>query len=248
MSDAAKPTHTAAGGLPAVEVGPAIDPGDAAGVRGFYVGSTVQPFRYEAGPEPYATLVCQAVASFGPASVLEFGCGSGRNLAVLRDLTAARLAGVDINPTAIAWGRENFGLDLQVGDEAWLRRQGEDAFDIIYTVSVIDHIPLPEAAIAALVAGAAELVVIYEIMHEVAGRVTRMADAAGALGEAYPFSYFHDYPRLFAAAGAWLAADLAFPVGESGLLPYYRLQVYAKRPAWRRRNLIGGLRLRRPVP
>ncbi len=233
-------------GLPAVEVGPAIDPADVEGVRGFYVNSTVQPFRYEGGPAPYATLVAEAVASFAPASVLEFGCGSGRNLAVLRELTSARLVGVDMNPTAIAWGRENFGLDLRIGDESWLSQQGKDAFAIVYTVSVIDHIPMPENAVRALVAAAADLVVIYEIMHSVTGRVIRMEDEQGKLTEGYPFSYFHDYPRLFAAAGAWLLADLAFPVADSGLLAYYRLQVYAKRREWRRQTLIRRLQLQRP--
>src|SRR4051812_34267927 len=96
-------------GMPIVEVEPTIDPADADGVRGFYVNSTVQPFRYENGPEPYAVLIADTVASFGPSSVLEFGCGSGRNLAVLRDLAPARLTGVDLNPVAVAWGRDNFG-------------------------------------------------------------------------------------------------------------------------------------------
>jgi SAM-dependent methyltransferase len=235
-----------ADGLPRVEVDPLIDPADIDGVRRFYVGSTVQPFSYEGGPQPYARLVSETVASFGPSSVLEFGCGSGRNLALLRDLCAARLAGVDINPTAIAWGREHFGLDLQIGDEAWLAAQAPGAVDIVYTVSVIDHIPLPEGAVAALLHAAADLVVIYEIMHAQTGRVRRSEDAAGRLGPAYPFAYFHDYPRLFAAAGAWLVADIAFPAGADGLLPYYRLHVYAKRPAWRQHELVRALSLQRP--
>jgi SAM-dependent methyltransferase len=233
-------------GLPSVEVEPTIDPTDGDGVRGFYTNSTVQPFRYENGPEPYAVLVAETVASFGPSSVLEFGCGSGRNLAVLRDLTPARLVGVDLNPTAIAWGRDNFGLDLRVGDEAWLPAQGRDAFDLAYTVSVIDHIPEPQNAVRALVSVAADLVAIYEIMHSATGRLARMEDSAGRLGDGYPFSYFHDYPSLFAAAGAWLLADLACPAGASGVLPYYRLQLYSKRAEWRRRNLVGALRLQVP--
>src|SRR6476659_6708241 len=215
-------------GVPRIEVEPTVDAAEADGVRGFYVNSTVQPFRYENGPEPYALLVAETVVSFGPSSVLEFGCGSGRNLAVLRDLTPARLVGVDLNPTAVAWGCENFGLDLRVGDEAWLPAQGADAFDIVYTVSVIDHIPQPQKAIGALVAAAAELVVICEIMHSETGRLTRMEDADGRLTDGYPFSYFHDYPSLFTAAGAWLAADIACPVGTTGVLPYYRLQLYSK--------------------
>jgi SAM-dependent methyltransferase len=233
-------------GLPRVEVEPTIEAAEADAVRGFYMNSKVQPFRYENGPEPYALLMADTVASFAPSSVLEFGCGSGRNLAVLRDLTPAGLVGVYLNPTAIAWGRENFGLDLRIGDEAWLPVQGADAFDIVYTVSVIDHIPRPQAAVQALVAAAADLVVICEIMHSVTGRLARMEDADGTLTDGYPFSYFHDYPSLFAAAGAWLLADIACPVGTTGVLPYYRLQVYSKRSEWRRRNLIGALRLRRP--
>jgi SAM-dependent methyltransferase len=233
-------------GLPRVEVEPAIDAAEADGVRGFYVNSTVQPFRYENGPEPYALLMAETVASFAPSSVLEFGCGSGRNLAVLRDLTQARLIGVDLNPIAVGWGRENFGLDLRVGDETWLPAQGTGAFDVVYTVSVIDHIPQPQAAIQALVSAAADLVLICEIVHSITGRLARMEDAEGRLTDGYPFSYFHDYPLLFAAAGAWLVADIACPVGTTGVLPYYRLQIYSKRAEWRRRPLIRSLLLSRP--
>ena len=50
-------------GLPRVEVEPAIGVAEADGVRGFYVNSTVQPFRYENGPEPYAILMAETVAS-----------------------------------------------------------------------------------------------------------------------------------------------------------------------------------------
>lgn len=235
-----------ADGLPRVEVTPAIEPSDAAGVRSFYVNSTVQPFRYDAGPEPYARLVAETVASFAPSSVLEFGCGSGRNLAVLRDLTSARLVGVDINPTAITWGREHFALDLNVGDESWVARQGTDAFEVTYTVSVIDHIPAPADAIATLVEATAAIIIIYEIMHTETGRVSRMEDYQGALTEGYPFSYFHDYPALFSAAGAWLLADAALPATPTGLMPYYRLQIYSKRGEWRRHNLIDNIRLKRP--
>src|SRR5579862_3376048 len=69
-------------GLPRVRVDPRIDLADDRGVRGFYVNSDVQPFQYEEGPAAYAGLIAETVASCGPRSVLEFGCGSGRNLAV----------------------------------------------------------------------------------------------------------------------------------------------------------------------
>ena len=79
----------------------------------------------ENGPEPYARLVTDTVAALMPATVLEFGCGSGRNLAVLRELSEAALTGIDINRTAIAWGQQNFRLDLHVGVETWIAAQGQ---------------------------------------------------------------------------------------------------------------------------
>ncbi|HEY8873308.1 MAG TPA: class I SAM-dependent methyltransferase [Stellaceae bacterium] len=240
------PLHPA--GLPAVEISPAIDPADQGGVRAFYADSTVQPFAYEEGPSAYATLIAETIASFAPASVLEFGCGSGRNLDVLRRLHPARLVGVDINAVAIDWGRRNFGLDLYVGDEGWLATQPPDAFDIVYTVSVIDHIPLPATAIGAMASVASELIVIYEIMHPISGRVTRMEDHRGLLTDGYPFSYFHDYPSLFEKAGCWLVADAAFPADPTGLYPYYRLQIYTKRQDWPRHRLIRSIGLQRPEP
>jgi hypothetical protein len=41
-------------------------------------------------------------------------------------------------------------------------------------------------------------------------------------------------------------ADIACPVGATGVLPYYRLQIYSKRAEWRRRNLVRALALRPP--
>jgi SAM-dependent methyltransferase len=235
-------------GLPTVEVSPAIDPSDRDGVRAFYADSTVQPFAYDGEPLPYATLIAETVASFAPASVLEFGCGSGRNLDVLRGMHSARLVGVDINAVAVEWGRRNFGLDLHVGDEGWLAAQKHDSFDIVYTVSVIDHIPMPASAIAAMAAAAAELILVYEIMHSVCGRVTRMEDHLGRPTDGYPFSYFHDYPKLFGQAGCWLVVDAAFPADPGGLYPYYRLQIYTKRQDWARHRLVRNINLRRPEP
>jgi hypothetical protein len=88
-----------------------------------YVGSTEQPMSYDQ-PTPYAQTIADLITSMRPDSVLEFGCNAGRNLDQLRrQLPGARLFGVDVNPTGIEQGRDLFGLELELADEAWLTRQ-----------------------------------------------------------------------------------------------------------------------------
>jgi SAM-dependent methyltransferase len=240
------PLHAA--GFPAVEISSAIDPADRDGVRAFYADSTVQPFAYEGEPSPYATLIAETIAGFAPASVLEFGCGSGRNLDVLRRLLPAKLVGVDINAVAIDWdagiSASSFTSATRVGSRRNRRTRSKSSTR--FRLSTIFRCPPPP--LPRWRPSPPKLIVIYEIMHPVSGRVTRMEDHRGDLTEGYPFSYFHDYPSLFEKAGCWLVADAAFPADPTGLYPYYRLQIYTKRQDWARHRLVRSIGLQRPEP
>lgn len=75
-------------------------------------------------------------------SVLELGCGAGRNLYVLQQrYPALRLFAIDINPTAIAHARARVRGELLVGDvydlEALL---GDETVDVIFTMGVLIHL------------------------------------------------------------------------------------------------------------
>ena len=198
------------------------------GVKEFYSESTVQPFFYEGRPPAYATILSELIASLKPSSVLEFGCCAGRNLHLLRQrLPKARLVGMDLNRTAIEAGLRAFDLDLRVADETGLAGVPNTSFDISFTVSVLDHIALPEDTIARLAAITKRFVIIYEICHDKTGKIEAMQDAAGKIISGYSYSYFHDYRRLFANAGCWMLLDAAIPAYAGNLGEFYRLQVHS---------------------
>jgi SAM-dependent methyltransferase len=76
----------------------------------------------------------------GFESIYEFGCGSGRVLTRL-PASAARLAGSDVDADAIAWLREHHGeIDARVNDPLPPTTFEDDAFDLVYAVSVFTHI------------------------------------------------------------------------------------------------------------
>ena len=116
-----------------------------------YVGSDEQTLSYGDRVPQYATTIADLIASMAPLSVLEFGCNGGRNLDQIRQrLPRASLLGVDINQRNVEKGRQLFKLDMQVADENWLADQPGDGFDVTLTVSVIDHLPYPEAVLCQL--------------------------------------------------------------------------------------------------
>lgn len=215
--------------IPFVKVSSGLSQGDLEGVKEFYTDSTVQPFFYDGPPPLYATIVSELIASLKPSSVLEFGCCAGRNLDLLRRrLGKARLVGLDVNRTAIDAGRRAFGLDLRVADESALANIPNSSFDVSFTVSVLDHIALPQQTIAKLADITRRFVITYEICNDQTGKIEAMQDAGGNIVDGYPFSYFHDYRSLFAKAGCWLLLDAALPAFSGSLGEFYRLQVHCR--------------------
>ena len=85
----------------------------------------------------------ERLARYAPASVLEIGCGYGKQLGALRRLLPhARLVGVDFSPTQLARGREHLGgrsdVSLVLGSGAALPFP-DAAFDLVFTSAVILH-------------------------------------------------------------------------------------------------------------
>jgi SAM-dependent methyltransferase len=80
-------------------------------------------------------------------SVLELGCNSGPNLFLLsQDLPAARLSGMDINPAAIAYGRERLrearvtNVQLSVASLDDLAGVGDRSADVVLTDAVLMYV------------------------------------------------------------------------------------------------------------
>ena len=76
------------------------------------------------------------------ASIIELGCGSGRNLALLKEMGFTNLRGVDFSPTQVAYCVKS-GFDAVEMNIAKLRFS-EASFDLVYTNSVLLHVP-PDA-------------------------------------------------------------------------------------------------------
>lgn len=90
----------------------------------------------------------QAVADARPASVLDFGCGTGSFLAMLRDefgLTA--VDGLEISAEGRQLAERAYGLKIAATPAALPRRD----YDFALLLEVIEHVPDPHAIIAELV-------------------------------------------------------------------------------------------------
>lgn len=91
--------------------------------------------------KPWTGMLGEIVKALKPKSVLEVGCNVGRNLHHISSVyKEAELAGFDINRRAVDIGRKATGLNLICGDENTLQSYSEGAFDMTFTVSVLDHI------------------------------------------------------------------------------------------------------------
>jgi ubiquinone/menaquinone biosynthesis C-methylase UbiE len=151
-----------------------------------------QPHRYE---------LAEHIASLAPRHVLELGCASGRNLAILHDaLPTADLCGIDPNPTTLNAARRAHGswLELHEGTHALLDQFVDNSFDVVFTVSVLDHVPVPEwyAVYDEMVRVARKAVVLLEpilrdsLFGDNGWTESTCADAGI---ESTPFTYLHAY-------------------------------------------------------
>lgn len=148
---------------------------------------------------PYRRFIAERVVAEHPKRVLEFGCNVGLNLSTIRTLDPSIvLTGVDINPVALAWGRDRYKLPLTraVPDgAAWLAHRPDDDYDVAYTVSVLDHIAKPAETLTQL-ARVAKTLLLLEPWFGREGKVPQ-EDVPGTA----PFSYSWNYPMRLGRLG-----------------------------------------------
>jgi SAM-dependent methyltransferase len=175
-------------------------------------------------PRTWSRWIATVAKSLKVRSVLEFGCNEGRNLIAIRDLLPdARLVGIDINADAVALGREKHGLDLRLADEAGLGRFDEGEFDLVFTVSVLDHIPEIEEICHSLVRCAGKFVLCLEVTLPTEGKVFRHYDhktlsvrkSTDASYSWFVDRFFADEPRL------WRLDQRPCYLNAASLGPYY---------------------------
>lgn len=77
---------------------------------------------YDEYPPFYALAIRRVVSFLKIESVFEFGCNAGRNLHFISDLRSPplKLSGIDINRQSVEYGKDKWGLDIQVADESFL--------------------------------------------------------------------------------------------------------------------------------
>jgi len=151
-------------------------------------------------------------------SILEFGCGTGRNLRALRD-AGHRVVGLDINEQAIKEGAGRFDLNLLLGGEERLDEVVEKygPFDLVFTVSVLDHTPDVRRVLAKLLSVARKYFLAIEPYYE---------GHNGPAKEAItPFSYFWNYPALFDELGAAVLTDNPEIMYLDGFGQYFHVYV-----------------------
>ena len=184
-------------------------------------GIGVKPFYGK--PKPWARFMAEAILRHSPATVLEFGCNVGRNLATIRDSAPdVRLLGLDINADAVAAAQAQ-GLDARVGDETTLTRFADNEVDVSFTVSVLDHLPDPRPAITELCRVSSRAVLLLEPWMGEEGKVVRNTRAeTGETVDTTPYSYSWDYERLVPeVAPGWRLHAEPHPLGPTNLGPYY---------------------------
>ncbi len=95
-----------------------------------------------------ADWLAERVAAYGAESILEIGCGYGKQLRALRERTGVPLMGIDFSPSQLAMARRYLegldGIGLVLGDGQRLPF-ADQSFDLVLTSAVILHNP-PEVA------------------------------------------------------------------------------------------------------
>lgn len=208
---------------------------EAAHAAVYWSGIGVRPWYAQA--QHWRRFIAKKVLSFSPESVFEFGCNAGANLTLLREYAPTlRSHGVDVNAEAVAYGRKN-GLDLEVGNETYLASLPDKAFDVSFTVSVLDHVPAPEIALAQLLRINSKAVLLLEPWIGREGKLVRSPTPHGEMTDSTPYSYSWDYARLAnQLAPDWALQHEPYPLGDSCLGQHYfmyRLTPGARSPAGR---------------
>lgn len=182
--------------------------------------------------QAWSVELAELFAARAPRSVFEFGCNAGKNLLTVRErLPKCFLAGIDINAQAIEVARKS-KLRASVGDEKLLELFPNRAFDICFTVSVLDHMPEPAAALRELARMSAKALYLLEPWLGAEGRVVRNYNERLERDiDTTPYSYSWDYPALAARVlPNWQLTQRPMPL-PTNLGPYYHLFELTRKPA-----------------
>jgi glycosyltransferase involved in cell wall biosynthesis/SAM-dependent methyltransferase len=199
--------------------------------KAYWKSEGVHPSSYEFTPH-YVAAISEIINSIKAESIFEFGCGSGRNLDALSKVVANRYAyfkGVDINEHLVSYGRDRFGVDVSLGDETYLGDIEDKSYDVVFTISVLDHIPDPKSVLNNIARICKGVCIFIEPCHSLpeSRRLVGVKDSKySSLPDASaPFTYVHNVSDLLKFCGLQVALDIPFPTHASRSGPLYRLWV-----------------------
>lgn len=210
--------------------------------------SSSQPMQYKGEPSLFARSTAQCVQILNAKKIFEFGCNAGRNLNAIQEFADPRLevSGLDICEEAIAFGREHWRLNISVGNEHSLKNLEDNSFDFVFTCSVIDHLPSPQACLLDLLRITRKYLLLIEPVANQTGAVQRIQESVAGRREwveSTPYTYIHNYAELITRAGADCVLDFPFPTHVRKLGPYYRFRLCTKEPDAEKQRILQSLGL-----
>jgi len=103
----------------------------------YYIENNIDPKAF-----PMNHKIASLIASEKPGFVMEFGCNNAVNLKIIKSMRPKCIvAGVDINTQSIAKAVVNVQGNFAVGDEDALKYVEKKSYDVVFTCSVLDHMP-----------------------------------------------------------------------------------------------------------
>lgn len=200
-----------------------------------YWGTTeAQQREYREFPPFYATALCRIVRFLEARRVFEFGCNAGRNLQLMKEAIdpAPYVAGIDINEDSINFGLEKWGLEIEVGDEHYLAEEPANSCDVLFTVSVLDHIPDIAESLQNIFRFTEKFFITVEPhpeehLHYLHPFKSEESIRSSVTTET-PFSYTHALETLIPSVGFTQRLSIPLPTYKANFGPLYRLDVWEK--------------------
>lgn len=86
----------------------------------------------------------EIIKELKPHNAFEFGANWGRNIQLLKEMAPEiKAAGIDLSKMAVGEARK-LNLNVSYADERLLFQFPDNIFDVVFTCSVLNHIPDPE--------------------------------------------------------------------------------------------------------
>ncbi len=128
------------------------------------------------------------------ARILEVGCNVGRNLAYLYDHGYTDVEGIEISPHAVELLRQTYPqlaeVTIHLGAAEELLPKLTDAFDLVYTMAVVEHIH-PDSS------------VVFDEMVRLGSSILSIEPPGRRSHRQHP----HDVPEIFRSRGMTLVSE-----------------------------------------